>query len=78
MYFKMDLWFVLFIFLFLFLCRYVIETLLFHVLGHSGVIPSNEECGIRDVWAHNLKDEFRVIRSVIRQYNYVAMVSTVK
>lgn len=26
--------------------------------------PSNEECGIRDVWAHNLEDEFRTIRQV--------------
>lgn len=28
-------------------------------------IPSNEECGIRDVWAHNLEEEFRTIRQVI-------------
>ncbi|KAK9508498.1 hypothetical protein O3M35_006042 [Rhynocoris fuscipes] len=41
--------------------------------GHSGAIPSNEECGIRDVWAHNLKEEFKVIRQVIHKYNYVAM-----
>lgn len=27
-------------------------------------IPSNEECGIRDVWAHNLEEEFRAIRQV--------------
>lgn len=27
-------------------------------------IPSNEECGIRDVWAHNLEEEFRTIRQV--------------
>lgn len=26
--------------------------------------PNNEECGIRDVWAHNLEDEFRTIRQV--------------
>lgn len=26
--------------------------------------PSNEDCGIRDVWAHNLEDEFRTIRQV--------------
>lgn len=30
----------------------------------GGIIPSNEECGIRDVWAHNLEDEFRTIRQV--------------
>lgn len=27
--------------------------------------PNNEECGIRDVWAHNLEDEFRTIRQVV-------------
>lgn len=27
-------------------------------------IPSNEDCGIRDVWAHNLEEEFRTIRQV--------------
>lgn len=26
--------------------------------------PNNEDCGIRDVWAHNLEDEFRTIRQV--------------
>lgn len=30
----------------------------------GGLIPSNEECGIRDVWAHNLEEEFRTIRQV--------------
>lgn len=35
--------------------------------------PSNEECGIREVWAHNLEDEFRHIRLVVQTYNYVAM-----
>lgn len=27
-------------------------------------LPNNEDCGIRDVWAHNLEDEFRTIRKV--------------
>lgn len=27
-------------------------------------IPSNEDCGIRDVWGHNLEEEFRTIRQV--------------
>lgn len=27
-------------------------------------IPSNEECGIKDVWKHNLEEEFRTIRQV--------------
>lgn len=35
--------------------------------------PSNEECGIREVWAHNLEDEFRHIRQIVQAYNYVAM-----
>jgi len=35
--------------------------------------PSNEECGIRDVWRHNLEEEFRTIRQVVQKYHYVAM-----
>ncbi|KAG8310582.1 CCR4-NOT transcription complex subunit 8 [Homalodisca vitripennis] len=38
------------------------------------VIPINEECGIRDVWNHNLHEEFRSIRNVVLKYTYVAMV----
>jgi len=34
---------------------------------------SNEECGIREVWNSNLEEEFRKIRQIIKQYNYVAM-----
>lgn len=41
--------------------------------SHSGNIPSNEECGIRDVWKHNLEEEFRTIRKVVQKYHYVAM-----
>lgn len=36
-------------------------------------MPSNEECGIRDVWGHNLEEEFRAIREVVQQYQYIAM-----
>ncbi|TDG49697.1 hypothetical protein AWZ03_003935 [Drosophila navojoa] len=36
-------------------------------------IPSNEECGIRDVWKHNLEEEFRTIRKVVQKYHFVAM-----
>ncbi|XP_055312837.1 CCR4-NOT transcription complex subunit 7 isoform X2 [Sitodiplosis mosellana] len=39
----------------------------------SGQIPNNEECGIRDVWRHNLEEEFRTIRQIVQKYNYVAM-----
>lgn len=41
--------------------------------SHTVNIPSNEECGIRDVWKHNLEDEFRTIRKVVQKYHYVAM-----
>lgn len=34
---------------------------------------SNEACGIRDVWASNLEDEFKVIRQVVQKFSYVAM-----
>jgi len=34
---------------------------------------TNEECGIREVWANNLDAEFRTICQVVRKYNYVAM-----
>ncbi|EDW70858.1 CCR4-NOT transcription complex subunit 7 isoform X1 [Drosophila novamexicana] len=36
-------------------------------------IPSNEECGIRDVWKHNLEEEFRTIRKIVQKYHFVAM-----
>ncbi|KAJ8973111.1 hypothetical protein NQ317_014450 [Molorchus minor] len=35
--------------------------------------PNNEDCGIRDVWAHNLEEEFRTIRQIVQKYQYVAM-----
>ncbi|XP_018896603.1 CCR4-NOT transcription complex subunit 7 isoform X1 [Bemisia tabaci] len=34
---------------------------------------SNEECGIKDVWAYNMYDEFRTIRQIVSKYKYVAM-----
>lgn len=34
---------------------------------------TNEECGIREVWAHNLEAEFRTICQVIQNFNFVAM-----
>lgn len=39
----------------------------------GGTMPNNEECGIRDVWGHNLEEEFRTIRQVVQQYQYIAM-----
>jgi CCR4-NOT transcription complex subunit 7/8 len=41
--------------------------------SHNPNIPNNEECGIRDVWANNLEDEFRHIRQIVQKYTYVAM-----
>lgn len=38
-------------------------------------IPSNEECGIRDVWAHNLDEEFKTIRQIVQKYHWIAMVN---
>uniref|UniRef100_A0A182NPL4 poly(A)-specific ribonuclease n=1 Tax=Anopheles dirus TaxID=7168 RepID=A0A182NPL4_9DIPT len=34
---------------------------------------TNEECGIRDVWRHNLDEEFRTIRLIVQKYHFVAM-----
>lgn len=33
----------------------------------------NQECGIRDVWRHNLEEEFLLIRKIVSKYCYVAM-----
>lgn len=41
--------------------------------GHGAVASSNEDCGIRDVWKHNLEEEFRIIRQIVQKYHYVAM-----
>lgn len=56
--------------------RYNSQTMPSAISGaaHGQVhIPSNEECGIRDVWKHNLEEEFRTIRKVVQKYHYVAM-----
>lgn len=44
--------------------------------GMGGALPgstTNEECGIREVWADNLEAEFKSICKVIRKHNYIAM-----
>lgn len=42
-------------------------------MHHGSEERSNEECGIRDVWRHNLEEEFILIRKVVTKYCYVAM-----
>ena len=45
-------------------------------LGMGGVLSgsmTNEECGIREVWAHNLDHEFKAICQIVQNYNFVAM-----
>jgi len=37
------------------------------------VTSTNEDCGIREVWAHNMDEEFKTICHVVRDYPYVAM-----
>ena len=36
-------------------------------------VPTNEECGIREVWASTLEDEFRLISKVAQTHSYIAM-----
>lgn len=38
--------------------------------AQTGVGP---DCGIKDVWAHNLEQEFSAIRQLLPRYSYVAM-----
>ena len=39
----------------------------------GGGLSSNEACGIREVWTHNLIEEFQNIARVVQKYPYVAM-----
>ncbi len=43
--------------------------------GHLAVtyVPSNEDVGIREVWSHNLEEEFKSICQVVMKYPFVAM-----
>ena len=34
---------------------------------------TNEDCGIREVWAHNLDEEFKTICQIIQKFPFVAM-----
>lgn len=44
-----------------------------HASHSNNSVPTNEECGIKDVWKHNLEEEFRTIRQVVQTYNHVGM-----
>merc|ERR1712223_162157 len=40
----------------------------------TGTGPTtNEDCGIREVWAHNLEEEFKTICQIIQTFPFVAM-----
>ena len=40
-------------------------------MSNLNVHPTNEECGIREVWAHNMEEEFKTICQVCLQYEYI-------
>lgn len=41
--------------------------------GHGIGSLDNESCGIRDVWAANMEEEFKIIREIVDDYPFVAM-----
>ena len=43
------------------------------MMTSNGGSVVNEECGIREVWATNLDEEFRKICQIVQKYPYVAM-----
>ena len=43
------------------------------VPGAQAGVPSNEDVGIREVWSHNLEEEFKRICQVVAKYPFVAM-----
>ena len=49
------------------------RTLASSMMNSSGGSMLNEECGIREVWATNLDEEFRKICQIVQKYPYVAM-----
>ena len=42
-------------------------------LGAPGGPNTNEDCGIREVWAHNMEEEFKTICQTVQQFPWVAM-----
>ena len=42
-------------------------------LGAPGGPSSNEDCGIRELWAHNMEEEFKTICQIIQRFPFVAM-----
>lgn len=42
-------------------------------LGAPGGPTTNEDCGIREVWAHNMEEEFKTICQTVQQFPWVAM-----
>ncbi|XP_040574938.1 CCR4-NOT transcription complex subunit 7 isoform X2 [Lepeophtheirus salmonis] len=47
-----------------------------HVSNANGILNggiTNEDCGIREVWSHNLEEEFKAICQVVKRFPFVAM-----
>lgn len=44
--------------------------------GNGTGTTLKRECKFRNVWAKNLEEEFKLIRTVVRKYPYIAMVSS--
>nr|ACO14594.1 CCR4-NOT transcription complex subunit 7 [Caligus clemensi] len=40
---------------------------------NGGAMSGNEDCGIREVWSHNLEEEFKSICELVTRYPFVAM-----
>lgn len=43
--------------------------------GSISQLPANGDCGIKDVWNHNLHEEFQIIRQVL---TFVYLLSKIK
>ena len=41
--------------------------------GGVSSMSTNEDVGIREVWSHNLEEEFKQICQIVRQFPFVAM-----
>lgn len=49
------------------------RTQSFEIEQSAAILPEDTAFHIKDVWADNLEEEFKVIRIVVQKYNWVAM-----